>query len=54
MRSYFILTTLVTTPFPVNLTRQLRGALTLVDIRVLDNFVVSFESVVSFSERGWI
>ncbi|MCW8349210.1 hypothetical protein MD535_24805 [Vibrio sp. ZSDZ65] len=26
----------------------------MVDIRVLDHFVVSFECVVSFSERGWI
>ncbi|MCW8349109.1 hypothetical protein MD535_24270, partial [Vibrio sp. ZSDZ65] len=36
------------------ITRQLTDALALVDIRVLDHFVVSFESVVSFSERGWI
>ncbi|CDT75987.1 DNA repair protein RadC (fragment) [Vibrio crassostreae] len=36
------------------ITRQLTDALALVDIRVLDHFVVSFECVVSFSERGWI
>ncbi len=36
------------------ITRQLTDALALVDIRVLDHFVISFECVVSFSERGWI
>ncbi|CAK1827430.1 DNA repair protein RadC [Vibrio crassostreae] len=36
------------------ITRQLTDALALVDIRVLDHFVVSFERVVSFAERGWI
>ncbi|MDL5030251.1 JAB domain-containing protein [Vibrio sp. TMPB1044] len=36
------------------MTRQLTDALALVVIRVLDHFVVSFECVVSFSERGWI
>ncbi|CAK2228479.1 DNA repair protein RadC [Vibrio crassostreae] len=36
------------------ITRQLTDALALVDIRVLDHLVVSFESVVSLSERGWI
>lgn len=34
------------------LTRALRSALALVDIRVLDHFVVSRSSVVSFAERG--
>ncbi|TVU68533.1 DNA repair protein RadC [Vibrio tasmaniensis] len=36
------------------ITRRLTDALGLVDINVLDHFVVSFESVVSFAERGWI
>ncbi|MEZ8178776.1 DNA repair protein RadC [Vibrio sp. 1F292] len=36
------------------ITRRLTDALALVDIRVLDHFVVSFEDVVSFVERGWI
>ncbi len=36
------------------ITRRLTDALALVDIKVLDHFVVSFEDVVSFAERGWI
>lgn len=36
------------------ITRRLANALALVDIKVLDHFVVSFESTVSFAERGWI
>ncbi|HHY0497198.1 DNA repair protein RadC [Vibrio parahaemolyticus] len=36
------------------ITRRLADALALVDIKVLDHFVVSFESTVSFAERGWI
>lgn len=36
------------------ITRRLADALALVDIKVLDHFVVSFEDVVSFAERGWI
>lgn len=36
------------------ITRRLVDALALVDIKVLDHFVVSFEDVVSFAERGWI
>jgi DNA repair protein RadC len=36
------------------ITRRLIDALTLVDIKVLDHFVVSFENTVSFAERGWI
>lgn len=36
------------------ITRRLTDALALVDIKVLDHFVVSFEGVVSFAERGWI
>ena len=34
------------------LTRALRQALTLVDVRVLDHFVVAGNAAVSFSERG--
>ncbi|CAK1900784.1 DNA repair protein RadC [Vibrio crassostreae] len=36
------------------ITRQLTDALAWMDIRVLDHFVVLFEGVVSFLERGWI
>ena len=36
------------------LTRALRQALALVDVRVLDHFVVAGGSVVSFAERGLI
>ncbi|MCG9661350.1 RadC family protein [Vibrio mediterranei] len=36
------------------ITRRLVDALALVDIRVLDHLVVSFEGVVSFAERGWV
>ncbi|MGR5514100.1 RadC family protein [Vibrio harveyi] len=36
------------------ITRCLIDALALVDIKVLDHFVVSFENTVSFAERGWI
>jgi DNA repair protein RadC len=36
------------------LTRRLADALALVDIRVLDHFVVGDGEVVSFAERGWI
>ncbi len=35
------------------LTERLKAALALVDIRVLDHFVVG-EEVISFAERGWI
>ncbi|MCI0749044.1 MAG: DNA repair protein RadC [Nevskiales bacterium] len=35
------------------LTEHLKAALSLVDIRVLDHFVVG-EQVVSFAERGWL
>tara|TARA_Y100001933_G_scaffold73233_1_gene74684 strand:- start:1925 stop:2416 length:492 start_codon:yes stop_codon:yes gene_type:complete len=34
------------------LTRQLKEALTLIDVRVLDHFVVAAGESVSFSERG--
>ncbi|MDH5924043.1 DNA repair protein RadC [Vibrio splendidus] len=36
------------------ITRRLTDALALVDINVLDHFVISTENVVSFAERGWI
>ena len=34
------------------ITRRLKEALALVDVRVLDHFVVSFTEAVSFAERG--
>ena len=37
-----------------SLTDRLKGALALVDIRVLDHFVVGEGTPVSFAERGWI
>ncbi|XAW89637.1 DNA repair protein RadC [Vibrio sp. CDRSL-10 TSBA] len=36
------------------ITRRLADALALVDIRVLDHFVVGDGEVVSFAERGWL
>ncbi|MBD1576833.1 DNA repair protein RadC [Vibrio sp. S11_S32] len=36
------------------ITRRLVDALALVDIRILDHFVVGDGEVVSFAERGWI
>jgi DNA repair protein RadC len=36
------------------LTDVLRRALDLIDVRVLDHFVVGGPSVVSFAERGWL
>lgn len=36
------------------LTQRLKDALALVDIRVLDHFVVADGEVVSFAERGWL
>ncbi|WP_295900067.1 DNA repair protein RadC [uncultured Vibrio sp.] len=36
------------------ITRKLIDALSLVDIRILDHFVVGDGEVVSFAERGWI
>jgi len=36
------------------LTRSLRDALALVDIRVLDHFVVTRNQTVSFAESGWM
>lgn len=37
-----------------DITRRLVDALALVDIRVLDHFVVGFSQTTSFAERGWI
>ncbi|MCB1660757.1 MAG: hypothetical protein KDI39_21255, partial [Pseudomonadales bacterium] len=36
------------------ITERLKAALALVDIRVLDHFVVGNSEVVSLAERGWI
>ncbi len=36
------------------LTRTLRDALALVDVRVLDHFIIGSEGVLSFAERGLI
>ena len=36
------------------LTRRLKEAVALVDVRLLDHFVIGDGEVVSFSERGWI
>jgi DNA repair protein RadC len=36
------------------LTRRLRDALMLVDVRVLDHFVIGEGDPVSFAERGWL
>lgn len=37
-----------------HITQQLRDALALVDVRVLDHFVVGEGEVTSFAERGWL
>lgn len=37
-----------------DITRRLSDALALVDIRVLDHFVVGYNQTSSFAERGWI
>jgi DNA repair protein RadC len=36
------------------ITRRLKDALELVDIRTLDHFVIGSEGCVSFAERGWM
>lgn len=36
------------------LTRSIRSALGLIDVKVLDHFVVTDQAVASFAERGWI
>ncbi|NBQ85549.1 MAG: hypothetical protein EBU03_05460, partial [Methylophilaceae bacterium] len=35
-----------------NLTQALKSALALVDVRVLDHFIVAGNSIISFAERG--
>jgi DNA repair protein RadC len=37
-----------------HITQQLRDALALVEVRVLDHFVVGEGEVTSFAERGWL
>lgn len=36
------------------LTAQLKQALAMVDVRLLDHFVVSIEGATSLAERGWV
>ena len=36
------------------ITDRLQNALALIDVRVLDHFVVGDQEVISFAERGWI
>ncbi len=36
------------------LTDQLRQALALVDVKVLDHFIVAGNQSISFAERGWL
>lgn len=36
------------------ITRRLTDALALIDVRVLDHFVIGHGEIVSFAERGWI
>ena len=36
------------------ITRRLRDAMALVDVRLLDHFVIGEGEVVSFAERGWL
>ena len=36
------------------ITDRLKDALALVDVRVLDHFVIGDQDVISFAERGWI
>lgn len=37
-----------------HITRRLRGALALIDVRVIDHFVIGDGEEVSFAERGWL
>jgi DNA repair protein RadC len=37
-----------------HLTEQLKKALALVDVKVLDHFVVAASAATSFAERGWV
>lgn len=36
------------------ITERLQSALALVDIKVLDHFVIGAEEIISFAERGWL
>lgn len=36
------------------ITDRLKNALALIDVRVLDHFVIGDQDVISFAERGWI
>lgn len=36
------------------LTEQLKAALALIDVKVLDHFIVAGDKAVSFAERGWL
>lgn len=36
------------------LTEQIKAALTLVDVRVVDHFIVAGQQALSFAERGWL
>jgi DNA repair protein RadC len=36
------------------LTDQLKAALGLVDVKILDHFIVTCDGFLSFAERGWI
>ncbi len=36
------------------ITRRISDALALVDIRLLDHFVIGDGEIISFSERGWL
>jgi DNA repair protein RadC len=38
----------------LRITNRLKDALSLVDVRVLDHFIVSAEDSISFAERGLI
>jgi len=35
-------------------TQRLKQALALIDIRVLDHFIVAGNQITSFAERGWL
>lgn len=37
-----------------NITERLKQALTLVEVRLLDHFVVGSKEIVSFAERSWL
>lgn len=37
-----------------SLTERLKQALALIDVRVLDHFVIGGNEIVSFAERGWL